>query len=54
MEDKKLRPGDKGYKGGMSFADVHACGQDKRVYYVKDENGNIVSVHERPLIFGIF
>lgn len=54
MDDKKLRPGDIGYKGGSSYADVHVNGENRRVYYVKDENGNIVSVTERPLLFGIF
>ena len=55
MEDKKtLRPGDPGYQGGITTTDVHAYGQDRRVYTVKDENGNIVSVTERPLFLGLF
>lgn len=54
MDEKKLRPGDVGYKGGSSYVDIQVKGENRRVYYVKDENGNIVSVTERPLILGIF
>lgn len=51
---KRLYPGDKGYPGGHFTTDIHANGKDVRLHVIKDSNGNIVSVYEEPLIFGIF
>jgi len=40
--------------GGETVTEVHAAGKHTRVHTVRDANGNIVSVWEEPLIFGIF
>lgn len=53
-EKKELYPGDPGYQGGTFITDVHTHNGDYRIYTEKDANGNIISVTERPLIFGIF
>ena len=53
-EKKKLYPGDNGYPGGHFVTSVHTKGKHVRLHVIKDSNGNIVSVYEEPLIFGIF
>lgn len=39
---------------GETVTEVHAAGRHVRIHTVKDAYGNIVSVWEEPLIFGIF
>jgi len=52
--EKKLYPGDQGYKGGVFNTTVRINGQNKNVHTVKDENGNIIFLSETNKIFGIF
>ena len=57
MEDKKekkLYPGDVGYPGGHFTTEIHAGGKNVRLHIIKDAYGNVVSIYEEPLIFGIF
>lgn len=53
-DEKRLYPGDVGYKGGETITEIHANGKHVRLHTIKDSNGNIISVWEEPLIFGIF
>lgn len=43
-EEKRLYPGDKGYKGGVHYTTVWAGNQFKQVRTVTDSNGNPISV----------
>ncbi len=53
-EEKKLFPGDEGYKGGITHATVRVNGRNKDVTYVKDNDGNIIYMSETNKILGIF
>lgn len=53
-KEKKLLPGDAGYKGGIFHTTVVYNGQSKDVRTVKDANGNPVSVIITDKILGIF
>ena len=53
-EEKRLYPGDVGYKGGVTHTTVYINGQAKDVRTVKDRNGNAKSVIITNKIFGIF
>ena len=55
MYEKEKKPEDfLANLGGETITEVHAAGRHVRVHTVRDCNGNIVSVWEEPLIFGIF
>lgn len=53
-EEKRLYPGDKGYKGGIFTTRVYSKGKNIEITTVKDPDGNVVSVYTRDLILGIF
>ena len=53
-EEKRLYPGDVGYKGGVTHTTVYINGQAKDVRTVKDNNGNPISVIVTNKLFGIF
>ena len=53
-KEKRLYPGDIGYKGGVTNATVVINGKSKNVRTVKDPNGNVVSVIVTDKILGIF
>ena len=54
QEDKKLYPGDPGYKGGITNSTLVINGQSKNVRIERDSNGNIISTIITDKIFGIF
>ena len=53
-KEKDLKPGDKGYPGGVFTSTVRINGQNKNVRIVKDQNGNIIYARETNKILGIF
>lgn len=53
-DEKKLYPGDPGYKGGDFTATVRINGQNKEVHTIKDKDGNIVYMGVSNKILGIF
>ena len=53
-EEKRLYPGDVGYKGGTFSSTVYVDGKVKEVKTVKDANGNVVAVYVSNKILGIF
>ena len=53
-EEKRLYPGDVGYKGGIFNTTVYIDGKAKNVRTVKDPNGNVEAVFVTDKIFGIF
>ena len=53
-EDKKLLPGDEGYKGGIFHSTIYINGKAKEVRTEKDSDGNIVSVSITNKIWGLF
>ena len=53
-EEKRLYPGDVGYKGGIFHTTVCIDGQVKDVKTVKDPNGNVQAVFVTNKILGIF
>lgn len=53
-EEKRLYPGDIGYKGGVFNTTIYVDGKAKNVKTVKDPNGNIVATFVSDKIFGIF
>ncbi len=53
MDEKKLRPGDIGYKGETFTTTIHTKNGSYRLRITKDENGNILSVREDKLFLGI-
>ncbi len=53
-EEKRLYPGDVGYKGGTFKTTVHANGKHVEVTTVKDSSGNVIAVYTRDLFLGIF
>ena len=56
MEENKRRPlpGDKDYPGGIFKTRVYTQKGNYEITTIKDSYGNVVSVFERPLVFGIF
>ena len=53
-EEKRLYPGDVGYKGGVFTTRVYSKGKNVEITTVKDPNGNVESVFVRDLFLGIF
>lgn len=53
-KEKKLYPGDEGYKGGISHGTVRINKKNNDVRIERDSNGNIVSTIVTPKILGIF
>ncbi len=53
-KEKRLWPGDVGYKGGIFTSTVTIDGKTYEVKTVKDPNGNILSTTITPKIFGLF
>lgn len=53
-KQKKLFPGDEGYKGGVFTSTVFIDGKAKGVRTVKDENGNVTYMSITNKILGIF
>ena len=53
-EEKRLYPGDVGYKGGILQTTVCIDGKVKDVKTVKDPNGNVHAVFVINKILGIF
>jgi|GEM_PF-6767018 hypothetical protein len=53
-KQKKLYPGDEGYKGGVFTSTVFIDGKAKEVRTVKDENGNVTYMSITNKILGIF
>lgn len=53
-EEKKLYPGDKGYKGWTPTTRVYSKGKNVEITTKKDENGNVQAVFVRDLWLGIF
>ena len=53
-EEKRLYPGDVGYKGGVFTTRVYSKGKNVEITTVKDSNGNVQSVFVRDLFLGIF
>lgn len=53
-KEKRLYPGDVGYKGGTFRTTVYIDGQAKTIITKKDPNGNVTSVVVMDKIFGIF
>lgn len=53
-EEKRLYPGDIGYKGGIFHTTVCIDGKVKDVKTVKDPNGNVQAVFVTNKILGIF
>ena len=54
MDEKKLRPGDIGYKGETFATTIHTKNGSYRLHITKNENGNILSVREDKFFLGIF
>lgn len=54
MEEKKLMPGDRGYKGGTFNTTVYINGKSYNCHTVKDSNGNILYEGISPKFLGIF
>ena len=53
-EEKRLWPGDVGYKGGEYTGTVVVDGKAKTAHIKKDPNGNIVYMALTDKILGIF
>lgn len=53
-DEKRLYPGDVGYKGGSTHTTVRINGKNYDVHTIKDSNGNVVYVGQTEKIFGIF
>ena len=53
-KEKRLYPGDAGYKGGIFKTTVHSKGQHIEITTHKDSDGNVTSVYVRDLFLGIF
>ena len=53
-EEKKLYPGDVGYKGGVFYTTVYIDGKRKEIRTEKDADGNVVSVSITNKIWGLF
>ena len=53
-DDKKLAPGDAGYKGGEYTCTMVIDGKSKNVRVRKNANGDIVYMGVSDKIFGIF
>ena len=51
-EEKRLYPGDAGYKGGTFNTIVYVDGKAKNMKTVKDSNGNVVYVSITEKILG--
>lgn len=54
MEEKKLMPGDKGYKGGIFNTTVNINGKSYNCKTIKDRNGNVIYEGITPKFLGIF
>ena len=54
MEEKKLYPGDKGYKGGTTSTRVYSKGKNIEITTIKDSDGNVKAVFVRDLFLGAF
>ena len=53
-EEKRLYPGDVGYKGGGFDTTVIIDGKVKNVHTIKDANGNVVYMSVRDKFLGLF
>lgn len=53
-KEKRLYPGDVGYKGGKFITRAYVNGKNVEITTYKDPDGNVTSVFTRDLIFGIF
>lgn len=53
-KEKRLYPGDVGYKGGHFYTTVIIDGKAKNVHTIKDANGNTVYVGVTDKFLGIF
>ena len=53
-EEKRLYPGDEGYKGGIFTSTVYIDGKAKELKVVKDKDGNILYTSITNKILGIF
>lgn len=53
-EDKRLWPGDIGYKGGTRTYSAEIEGKSVFVTEKRDSNGNIILFSAEPKIFGLF
>lgn len=53
-KEKRLYPGDVGYKGGDFHTTIYENGKVKDAHIIKDSNGNIVYIGITDKILGIF
>ena len=53
-KEKRLYPGDVGYKGGTFKTRVYVDGKSLEITTVKDSDGNVIAVYTRELFLGIF
>ena len=53
-DEKKLYPGDKGYKGGVESTRIYSKGKNVEVTTKRNANGDIEAVFVRDLFLGIF